>query len=224
MNKLLAISIVSASIAIGAIPAVAEVDPKVAEMCMKAVDFQGCVNAMTGKKNSSENEKKILLTELKKLPSRLKNTSLRDFHLSTRDFTDALALSTPENVGVSFYQKAKQLSEAIDVLQNVWSRKIKYDSDPQCASSMNTCWNPSKNLEAKLILDASLEGNTLDIRCRQWGWISRAYVGEDIFFKVRDIVSEASMQLASRGDFSFPSQEEPPFYGSTYSQSCIERE
>ena len=28
----------------------AEVDPKVAEMCMKAVDFQGCVNAMTGKK------------------------------------------------------------------------------------------------------------------------------------------------------------------------------
>jgi len=28
----------------------ANVDPKVAEMCMKAVDFQGCVNAMTGKK------------------------------------------------------------------------------------------------------------------------------------------------------------------------------
>ena len=26
----------------------ANVDPKVAEMCMKAVDFQGCVNAMTG--------------------------------------------------------------------------------------------------------------------------------------------------------------------------------
>ena len=28
----------------------ANVDPKVAEMCMKAVDFQGCVSAMTGKK------------------------------------------------------------------------------------------------------------------------------------------------------------------------------
>ena len=28
----------------------ANVDPKVAEMCMKAVDFQGCVAAMTGKK------------------------------------------------------------------------------------------------------------------------------------------------------------------------------
>ena len=28
----------------------ANIDPKVAEMCMKAVDFQGCVNAMTGKK------------------------------------------------------------------------------------------------------------------------------------------------------------------------------
>tara|TARA_B100001109_G_scaffold207115_1_gene174371 strand:+ start:429 stop:596 length:168 start_codon:yes stop_codon:yes gene_type:complete len=27
----------------------ANVDPKVAEICMKAVDFQGCVNAMSGK-------------------------------------------------------------------------------------------------------------------------------------------------------------------------------
>tara|TARA_A100001011_G_scaffold394808_1_gene488070 strand:- start:177 stop:830 length:654 start_codon:yes stop_codon:yes gene_type:complete len=27
-----------------------EVDPEIAEMCMKAVDFQGCVNAMTGEK------------------------------------------------------------------------------------------------------------------------------------------------------------------------------
>ena len=202
----------------------ANIDPKVAEMCMKAVDFQGCVNAMTGKKNISNNEKELLITELKKLPSRLKNTSLRDFNLSTRDFTDALALSTPENVGTNFYQKSKQLSVAIDVLQNIWSRKIKYDSDPQCASSMNRCWNPSKNLEAKLILDNSLGGNTLDIKCRQWGWASRVYVGEDIFFKVRDIVSEASTQLASKGDFVFPSQEDPSFYGSEFSQSCTEKE
>ncbi len=89
---------------------------------------------------------------------------------------------------------------------------------------MNRCWNPSKNLEAKLILDNSLGGNTLDIKCRQWGWASRVYVGEDIFFKVRDIVSEASSQLASKGDFIFPSQEEPSFYGSKFSQSCTEKE
>ena len=224
MNKLLATSIASASIAIGGISALAEVEPKVAEMCMKAVDFQGCVNAMTGRNNSSNNEKEALINELKKLPSRLKNTSLRDFSASTRDFTDVLALSSSENVGANFYQKAKQLSEAIDVLQGVWSRKIKYDSNPQCASSMNRCWNPAKNLEAKLILDTSLEGNTLDIKCRQWGWVSRVYVGEDIFFKVRDIVSEASKQLSIKGEFGFPSHDEPSFYGSKFSQSCTSKE
>lgn len=33
-------------------PLLAEVDPKIAEFCLKAQDFQGCVNAMTGKKSS----------------------------------------------------------------------------------------------------------------------------------------------------------------------------
>ena len=28
-------------------PLLAEVDPKIAEFCLKAQDFQGCVNAMT---------------------------------------------------------------------------------------------------------------------------------------------------------------------------------
>ena len=34
----------------------ANVDPKVAEMCMKAVDFQGCVAAMTGNKPNEYEE------------------------------------------------------------------------------------------------------------------------------------------------------------------------
>ena len=48
MNKLLAISIASASIAIGAIPAVAEVDPKIHKLCIEAKDYLGCVKAMKG--------------------------------------------------------------------------------------------------------------------------------------------------------------------------------
>lgn len=38
-------------------PLLAEVDPKIAEFCLKAQDFQGCVNAMTGssKKEQAEN-------------------------------------------------------------------------------------------------------------------------------------------------------------------------
>ena len=46
MNKLIAISIASASIAVGAIPVLAEVDLKIAEFCLKATDFAGCVQTM----------------------------------------------------------------------------------------------------------------------------------------------------------------------------------
>ena len=48
MNKLFAISIASTSIAIGAIPAVAEVDPKIHKLCIEAKDYAGCVRAMKG--------------------------------------------------------------------------------------------------------------------------------------------------------------------------------
>ena len=60
---------------------------------------------MTGKKSTSNNKKEILISGLKKLLSRLRNTSLMDFNLSTRDFTEALALSTLEDVGNDFHQK-----------------------------------------------------------------------------------------------------------------------
>ena len=46
MNKLL--SIATASIAIGAIPASAEVDPKIHKLCVEAKDYAGCVRAMRG--------------------------------------------------------------------------------------------------------------------------------------------------------------------------------
>ena len=43
--------IVAASFFIfGGLPASANVDPKIAEFCLKAQDFQGCVNSMSGKK------------------------------------------------------------------------------------------------------------------------------------------------------------------------------
>ena len=48
MNKLLAISIASASIAIGAMPAVAEVDMRIHKLCIEAKDYAGCVRAMKG--------------------------------------------------------------------------------------------------------------------------------------------------------------------------------
>ena len=52
MNKLIAISIASASIAIGTIPAVAEVDAKTHKLCLEAKDYLGCVKAMKGETSS----------------------------------------------------------------------------------------------------------------------------------------------------------------------------
>lgn len=52
MKRLLTISIASASIAIGAIPAVAEVDSKTHKLCLEAKDYLGCVKAMKGETSS----------------------------------------------------------------------------------------------------------------------------------------------------------------------------
>ena len=51
MNKPIAISIASASIAIGTIPSVAEVDTKTHKLCLEAKDYLGCVKAMKGGAN-----------------------------------------------------------------------------------------------------------------------------------------------------------------------------
>ena len=53
MNKLLAISAAYASLAIGAIPVLAEVDLKTHELCIEAKDYAGCVRAMKGDTSSS---------------------------------------------------------------------------------------------------------------------------------------------------------------------------
>ena len=55
----------------------ANIDPKITEICLKAVDFQGCVKAMTGQGDGIKKQNE-LLNEIKKLPSRISNTSLRD--------------------------------------------------------------------------------------------------------------------------------------------------
>ena len=52
MKRLLTSTIASASIAIGVIPALAEVDPKIHKLCIDAKDYVGCVRAMKGDTSS----------------------------------------------------------------------------------------------------------------------------------------------------------------------------
>ena len=57
MKRLLAIYIASASIAIGAVPALAEVDPKIHKLCVEAKDYAGCVRVMKGDEMSNSKDK-----------------------------------------------------------------------------------------------------------------------------------------------------------------------
>ena len=201
----------------------ANVDPKVAEICMKAVDFQGCVKAMGGEKNEPvkttvvSNKQNDLLLEIKKLPSRIQNTSLRDYTSRTLSFSDALAVSTPEEVGENLYLNAKKLSLALDILYETWNRKVDIGTD--------YVWDPKLNFAAKNSLDRIFGGNTIEIRCnKRWFGIlggGNRKIGEDILNPVARVVAYAAQQINSPEDvFAFPSNQEQPFIRSYASDFC----
>ena len=175
----------------------ANVDPKVAEMCMKAVDFQGCVNAMTGVNKNAKN-KEELLNEIRKLPSRISNTSLRDLSGETRSFRDKLALSSPEEVGLELYENAKKLESAIDILYSTWQRKIEIQSSEWLK------WSPQKNYETGQRLNRIFGGLTLDIRCTRYGFVIQ---GQDITFAVRLLINTIAKEMANSEGKYYISQE-----------------
>ena len=73
----------------------AQVPDEVHEKCKDVADYVGCVQIFTGsvitKKETGIPEVKELKKALGLLPSRLQNTSLRDFSMAIQPFTDALA-------------------------------------------------------------------------------------------------------------------------------------
>ena len=187
----------------------ANVDPKVAEICMKAVDFQGCVNAMTGTDQISI-KKEELLDEIKKLPSRIANTSLINFPGETRSFRDKLALSSPENVGQKLYENAKKLELALDELYKVREREVKvksfYASDPH---NEYLGWDGQKNYKQGQILNSIFGGLTIDVRCFKFGWVVSSYRGyQDFPSKVSLLISTFANEIVkSGGDSYYISQE-----------------
>ena len=176
----------------------ANIDPKVAEMCMKAVDFQGWVKAMTGQGDVIEKQNE-LLNEIRKLPSRISNTSLRDLSGETRSFRDALALSSPEKVGNELYQNAKKIDAAINILYKTWERKVDIDS------SEYSSWSESKNLNTGIVLNKIFGGLTIDIRCDRPGFF---LVGQDITSSIVLLINEIATEIGrTRSSYSI-SQEE----------------
>ncbi len=202
----------------------ANIDPKVAEICMKAVDFQGCVKAMGGESSEPvrttvvSDKQNDLLLEIKKLPSRIQNTSLKDYSSRTLSFTDALAVSTPEEVGETLYSNAKKISLALDVLYETWNR----NND---VVVYNGYWLPEKNLKAKNNLDRIFGGNTIEIKCtkRFFGLLGggNRRIGENILNPVARVVANAANQVKTANDqIIFPSQQEPSFVTSSAPFFC----
>ena len=190
-------------------PVSGTVDPKVAEFCMRAADFSGCVKTMTGgsskESNLPEAEQK-LLDEIKKLPNRMTRTSLSNFQANVRDFSDALSLAKFESPDSQLVRNSEKLLLAFDILYEQWRKNIRAEAENW------SHWKYYENLKAKTSLDRLLGGNTFAIRCRDvqglFHWV-RDW-SDPIFAQTFTVVELAARQLAERGEFSFPAMEDGP--------------
>jgi hypothetical protein len=94
----------------------AQVPDEVHEKCKDVADYVGCVQIFTGsvktKQESGIPEVKELKKALGLLPSRLQNTSLRDFSMEIQPFTDALASAKSAEIAGDY-----SLDEKIQILQ-----------------------------------------------------------------------------------------------------------
>ena len=126
----------------------ANVDPKVAEICMKAVDFQGCVNAMTGQSSTLNSETCNDLKEgLAIVKERLiSGTSLTKLDINTNPLSDALAKAKVQNNSncQKLVDNSQGILEMIRILRNQWDYEISNGSD---SVRQNTKTWPSPQIE-----------------------------------------------------------------------------
>ena len=124
---------------------VSQVPDEVHEKCKDARDYVGCIQVLTGATISKEEAEIEEIKNLKKalalLPSRLENTSLRDFSMAIQPFTDALAAAEAVAIGGSDYSledKTKilkltnpslRLSSAVDIFRSTLRMGIEFDSE-----------------------------------------------------------------------------------------------
>ena len=104
----------------------ANIDPKIAEICMKATDFQGCVKTMSGS-NNNKSSLEELQNVMKQVAARLENgVSLKTSTDAFRPLVDQLAIvkdSYPDNELVVKALKAQSL---FGILQTYWYNSIYY--------------------------------------------------------------------------------------------------
>tara|TARA_B100001123_G_C15216261_1_gene989351 strand:+ start:112 stop:1440 length:1329 start_codon:yes stop_codon:yes gene_type:complete len=135
---------------------VSQVPDEVHEKCKDARDYVGCIQVLTGTAVSKEEVEIEEIKNLKKalalLPSRLQNTSLRDFSMAIQPFTDALAAAEAAAIGGSdysledktkilkLYTPSLRLSAAIEIYRKNWSWRIEEESSTYSGIRKYECY------------------------------------------------------------------------------------
>ncbi len=104
----------------------ANVDPKIAEICLKATDFQGCVKTMSGSTNN-KNSLEQLQNVMKQVAARLENgVSLKTSTDAFRPLVDQLAIVKDSYPDDELVVKALKAQSLFGILQTYWYNSIYY--------------------------------------------------------------------------------------------------
>ena len=123
-------------------PVFAEVDPKIAEMCLKAQDFSGCVQTMTGGSAATTDEVQKLRSVMKKVAARLENgVSYRDSTDTFRPLVDQLAVTKESNENELAVKVAERAEILFNIMQASWYGSIRYDGIAIAANEPIRKWN-----------------------------------------------------------------------------------
>lgn len=123
--------LISLTLAASAAAAPSFAQGSVHEQCLKAADYKGCVEVMSGGGSSPSGSSAVnsLKSSMRLLPGRLENTSLRDFNSNTQIFRDSLASIEPSSLKSEYdkelFREAGAIARMVDALQQYWGTRIR---------------------------------------------------------------------------------------------------
>ena len=121
------------------------IEDSVHDKCIKAADFKGCVEVMSGKTYADELPISKLVPAMKMLSSRLDSVSLSTLSERSMSFRDALSLANDDDIKTDhdayLLQGARQVNRMISALSSAWQSRI-YDGTAFTSGTKYT--RPSK--------------------------------------------------------------------------------
>ena len=183
-------------------------EDKIHKQCLKAADYAGCVQLNSGSVQKEIVRTKIvndlrekLLLEIKKLPSRLAYSNALDYRSRTMSFTDALAISSPEEVGDDLYLDARRLARGIDILYEVWEKKRNVEKGALDHMGRRLQWHYPENFALKGRLDKLFKRNTIEIKCKTYTifFVRKDILSEDVFDQVYTLLVSAAKNIGANG-------------------------